>query len=343
MKMRKYTVMIIFGGEGYESEVSVKSARFFEKLNSDARIFPIFVYISKDGRWYLSKNGKAELAPCDLLPLSLVRGGAVADGRYIGVDLALPVLHGDLGEDGFITAILLHHKIKCVGSTYCLSSLLRDKAALKLFAKEMGIPTCDFVFYPEGYSPSGAELDLVAERLSLPVFVKPRRLGSSLGASLVTARWDLENAFSAASLKRGGGVIIERRIDAEIEAECAYLSSYEEKYAVGAVLTEGREYSFNRKYRGEDGIKTLLSYPRCWAEREKIVEYSNLLVRGLGIGGLCRVDFFVTRSGEIFFNEINHMPGFTEDSLFPRLAFSCDSDFCDWVFYQCLSRCDRNI
>ena len=152
--MRKYTVMIIYGGEGYESEISKNSACRFEKIKEDTRFLPTFVYISKDGRWYLSKGMSVTDSPSELLPLVLARGGFVAGGKYTGVDLAIPVMHGDRGEDGYISAHLWQFRIRCAGSPYYTASLLRDKAAVKLFARDIGINTADFAYFPEGKIPT---------------------------------------------------------------------------------------------------------------------------------------------------------------------------------------------
>ena len=331
--MRKYTVMIIYGGEGYESEISKNSACRFEKIKEDTRFLLTFVYISKDGRWYLSKNSTVSDKPCELLPLALARGGFVACGRYVGVDIALPVMHGDRGEDGYITSVLSHFGIRCYGSPYYTASLVRDKAAVKLFARDIGIDTADFAYFPEGYCPSSLELASISGRLGFPLFVKPRRLGSSVGASRVDAVEELIPAVERASMPFGGGVMIEKFVSAQLEAECGYLEWDGARFAVGAVLTGGREYSYERKYLGSDGVAVTDDYPRGEREREEIIKRSSALVSAIGIRSMCRVDFFVTAVGEILFNEINLIPGFTADSLFPRLFFKTDTELADWLCY----------
>lgn len=332
--MDKYTVMIIYGGEGYEREVSKSSAARLEKIKEDSRFLPIFVYISSDGRWYLSKNCVATDKPSELLPLVLARGGVVAGGKYRGVDAALPIMHGDRGEDGYISACLSHFRIRYIGSPYYTASLVRDKAAVKLFAKDIGIDTADFAYFPEGIAPTEDELFGVAATLGFPLFVKPRRLGSSVGASRASDMSELLSAVGRARLPFSGGVVIEKFVNAEIEAECGFLESGGAgRFAVGAVLTEGREYSYERKYLGADAIRAIDHYPRADSEREEIIEKSKRLVDALGIRGMCRVDFFVTSEGRILFNEINLVPGFTEDSLFPRLFFKSDNALSDWLYY----------
>ena len=332
--MRKYTVMILYGGEGYEREISKKSAARFEKIQGDSRFLLIFVYISSDGRWYLSKNSVATDEPSELLPIVLVRGGFVAGGKYFGVDLAFPVMHGDRAEDGYISAVLSHFRIRCHGSPYYTASLVRDKAAVKLFAKNIGVDTADFAEFSEEKRPSREELARVADSLRFPLFVKPRRLGSSVGASRADDLNSLVSAVERASVPFSGGVIIERFVPSEIEAECGFLEDEGGvRFAVGAVLTGGREYSYERKYLGVDGIGAIDRYSRGDAERDAIIESSRRLVSTLGIRSMCRVDFFVTASGEILFNEINLIPGFTDDSLFPRLFFKSDTALSDWLCY----------
>lgn len=332
--MRKYTVMILYGGEGYESEISKNSAAYFEKIKEDTRLLLTFVYISKDGRWYLSKNSRVTDTPSELIPLVLARGGYVAGGKYVGVDIALPVMHGDRGEDGYVSSVLSHFRIKCCGSPYYTASLVRDKAAVKLFARDIGIDTADFACLPEGNIPTKGELSEISWKLGFPLFVKPRRLGSSVGASRACNIDELITAVNAASMPFGGGVMIERFVSAHLEAECGFLDTADgPRFAVGAVLTGGLEYSFRRKYLGDDGIAVIDKYPGDDLERDKIIEKSRLLISALGIRTMCRVDFFVTRSGEILFNEINLIPGFTPDSLFPRLFFKDPPEIADWLCY----------
>lgn len=334
--MKKYTVMIIYGGEGYESEISKSSACLLEKIKQDDRFLPIFVYISKDGRWYLSKKSTVSDDPCELVPLVLSRGGFVSGGRYVSVDFALAVMHGDRGEDGYITACLSHFRIRSIGSPYYTASLVRDKAAVKLFARDIGIDTADFAYFPEGKIPTEGELSAIVRSLGFPLFVKPRRLGSSVGASRADNMAELISAVNRAGVPFSGGVIIERFVPARFEAECGFLEDAEgEKFAVGAVLTEGREYSYERKYLGLDGIRAIDHYPEDPSERDIIIERSRRLVEALGIRRMCRVDFFVTRDSRIIFNEINLIPGFTEESLFPRLFFGGDLSLADWLYRVC--------
>ena len=325
--MQKYSVMIIYGGEGYERKVSQSSVEKFRKIKQSDRLSLTLVYISEDGRWFLSDGEAKE-------PLMLARGGFVSSGKYQKIDAALPVMHGDRGEDGYIGAILAHFRIRCIGSPYYTAALVRDKAAVKLFAKKLGIDTADFVCFPEGYEPSITELGEVIKALGLPLFVKPRRLGSSIGASRADTLKGLLSAVAAADMPFGGGVIIERLVDCELEAECGFLEHPRgEKFAVGAILCGGREYSYARKYEGEDSVEVVDYYPRQSSEREQIVKWARSLVSSLGIRTMCRVDFFVTKDGEILFNEINLLPGFTEDSLFPRLFFASAAELADWLYY----------
>ena len=330
--MRKYTVMIIYGGEGYERDISQRSAEFFEKIKTDERLLTIFVYISADGRWYLSNDGACRDTRV-LSPLIVCRGGVVSGGRFFGVDIAIPIMHGDRGEDGYIASYLWHNKIRSVGSPYYTASLLRDKVAVKLFAGELSVPTADFAFFPEGEIPAREELLKIAERLGFPLFVKPRRLGSSIGASRADDIDELCLSVQKASLDFCGGILIERAVSVLLEAECAYLEGIGGgKYAVGAVMTGGSAYSYERKYLTPEKTEVRADYPRSGEERDRIIEYSRALVRALGIRSLCRVDFFVCSDGEILFNEINHIPGFTEDSLFPRLMFPRGAGLSDWVY-----------
>ena len=339
--MEKYTVMIVYGGEGYEREVSRDSARSLERIKQDNRLLPIFVYISEEGRWYVSKSGSVTDRLSELSPLVLSRGGFVSGGIYRRVDLALVMMHGDRGEDGYISACLQSFKIKCYGSPYYTSALVRDKAAVKLFARDIGIETTDFAYFPEGADPSLNELSCAVRKLGFPLFVKPRRLGSSVGASRASDVAELVLAVERASLPFGGGVLIERFVSADIEAECGFLEHPDRRFAVGAVLTGGREYSYERKYLGVDGIPAENFYPRADSERDEIIKRSERLISALGIRGMCRVDFLVTGKGEILFNEINLIPGFTDGSLFPRLFFKSDSDMADWVFVAARSVSER--
>lgn len=323
---KKTTVALIYGGRGYESEVSLRGAENIRPI-IEKNYRCLSVFIDKDGRWLF--DGKEVL---------LKKGGIVVEGEYVGIDCAFPLLHGDFGEDGRVQGALDCASIPYVGCDTTVSGICRDKFVVKSVAKSLGIPTlpCILGLKSEGIDKIVTESE---EKVGYPAFIKPTALGSSVGASSAADRDELiaalKNAFSLS-----GRVIIEPCLALKRELECGYFGAKGKELFTkcGEILCDGF-YSYDKKYSSPE-IKIL---PRAEVGEEinaKIQDYAAMLVRALGIRGLSRIDFFLS-GDSLYFNEINSMPGMTKASLYPKMIESAGislGESIDLLIQDCLCR-----
>ena len=302
---KRPVVALIWGGRGYEKDVSRGGMENILPLIDENTYRVLSVHIEPDGRWTL--GGREVL---------LSRGGINLDGEFIAIDCAFPLLHGDFGEDGRVQGALDCAGISYVGCDTLSSAICRDKFIVKEVAKGLGIPALPCVLAIRGEDIEGVARECES-KIGYPAFVKPTSLGSSVGASDAPDRRGLilaiENAFSVCDR-----VIIEKRLSPKRELECGFLQVNGKDLFTkcGEILCDGF-YSYDKKYVSPE-VKIC---PVAEVDEEihrKVADYSGLLVRALGIKGLSRIDFFLSR-GELYFNEINTMPGQTKSSLYPKM------------------------
>ena len=307
MDDRRTAVALIYGGRGREREVSIRGRNHVLPLIDADKYEIIEIHIDNDGRW-MTENG--EVCP---------HGGGfihTEEEKFTHVDCAIPLLHGDFGEDGRVQGALECASIPYVGCDVSAAAVCRDKVFVKTVARHIGVPTLPFILTlrDEGidYAVRQAE-----ESFSYPMFIKPTSLGSSVGASAAESRRELISALTVA-FTLSERVMIEPCLTDKRELECGYLGVKGKELFTnpGEILCDGL-YSYEEKYsscRVALVIRAKLSDP----QREAICEYSRRLVRTLGVRDLCRVDFFLS-GNEIYFNEINTMPGFTDGSLYAKM------------------------
>lgn len=302
----KNTVALIYGGRGCESEVSVRGAEMLLPLINREKYRPMAVFIDKNGRWL---TGGGEAFPAYLGGIA----GLCKGGEMIPISCAIPLLHGDYGEDGVVQGALQNAKIPFVGSDATSSAILCDKVSAKAMAQSLGIPTLPF--YCVG---SEEELTGLLGKLDYPVIVKPRTLGSSVGVSVASCEGELRLGVQRA-LSLCKGVIIEPYLNKPRELESAYFSA-EGKEAItspGEIIFSEGIYDYDKKYCNNEAKCSEVA-DVCEEYSKKIKEYSSALVSAIGIRDLCRIDFFL-HNDRLYFNEINGMPGFTSESLYPRM------------------------
>lgn len=318
---KKPDILLIFGGMGKEHSVSVKGAQYlFSKI--DRRLFePIPVYIDREGRWFITdsvKESESRRKRTSVFPhLSKNRGGLLTDsGEFVTADCAFVLLHGDFGEDGTVSGALDSAKIPYVGCNTVASAVCYDKAVTKAVAASLKIPTAEWLTLTES-DPERARA-IAEKRLSYPMFVKPSGLGSSIGAGSAKDREEFLERYAEA-YRLGEKVLVERMVKVDRELECGYFAAKGKELFtdIGQIRYNSGFYDYETKYEGGAAV----SFPADIDSeiRDKIHRYSSLLVKEIGIRGICRLDYFLTSEGEILFNEINTMPGFTESSLYPRL------------------------
>jgi D-alanine-D-alanine ligase len=235
------------------------------------------------------------------------------------IDVAFPVLHGPYGEDGTVQGLFEILDIPYVGCDHYSSAICMDKIITKSLLVQAGLPTPPWVEVTTTTWESDRDRVHVACRdLGLPLFVKPARLGSSVGISKVVDSADLAGAVEIA-FKHDHRVIVEQGIDAR-EIEIAVLGNADPRASIPGEVIPGHEfYDYEDKYL-DDSCQLLAPAPIDHATSTSAAQLAVSAYRTLGCQGMARVDLFLGRgTGELWINEINTIPGFTSISMYPKL------------------------
>ena len=291
-------VAVLAGGRSSEHEVSLASAEAVRAGLAEAGHDPVDVHISREGGWSAGDE-----------PISLEPGAGL-----LGCDAAFPALHGPYGEDGTIQGLLEALDLPYVGAGVQASAVCMDKVLFKDVMATAGVAQVDYAAMREGDDTGGLE------RLGLPVFVKPSRLGSSVGISKVERAEELEGALADA-FEHDPLVIVEA-MSHGMEVECSVLGNLEpETSPPGQVVLHGDWYDYEAKYTpGGMELRVPAPLPDEAAERVRSMA-SGAFVR-VGCAGMARCDFFVEDpegSPRVLLNELNTIPGFTQTSVYARL------------------------
>lgn len=296
-------VAVILGGRSSEHEVSLRSGASVATGLREAGHEVVEVLIDRDGRW-------------------LVAGEEVemrAAGGLLGVDVAFPVLHGPFGEDGTVQGLLETLGVAYAGPNVLSAAVAMDKLLCKRLLAFWDLPQVEFAEVGE---PGWREQVATMAR---PLWVKPSRLGSSVGISRVsTLERELDVAVEAA-LAHDPRVIVEADAGAR-EVECSVIGNAgigDDESVVtslpGAIVTTASDwYDFEAKY-GEGGMELVVPAPIGDEAEAQVRGLAERVFRAVGGTGLARCDFFVRESGEVLVNEINMIPGFTSTSVFGKL------------------------
>lgn len=312
------TILILFGGCSSEYEISLQSAQAVLEHLNPRRWRALPVHITRTGQWTY------EDAPCTLrLDRSRV-ALLLPDGRALAFDGAFPVLHGKNGEDGTVQGLLELAGVPVVGCGTLSSALCMDKDRAHKLAALAGVRVPRGRAFARG-APS-AELEEYARSLGYPLFVKPVRAGSSFGVSRVSGRSELAEAVSAA-LGHDREVLLEEAVPG-FEVGCAVLGNSPDLTvgAVDEIELSGGYFDFEEKY----SLKTSAIHCPARIPPEKareIQEAAKTVYTALDCRCLARVDFFLTPEGEVVFNEVNTIPGFTAHSRYPSMMKAIGLDF----------------
>jgi D-alanine-D-alanine ligase len=303
------------GGRSSEHDISLASANSVIEALRD-RYDTVSVEIDREGRWALPAAvppalGASERTrkPVETLP---VPAESSVPATLADVDVVFPVLHGPFGEDGTVQGLLELAGVPYVGAGVLASALCMDKDVFKAVLRDRGIPVTQSVTLRDG--------DPVEHPFSYPVFVKPARLGSSVGISKVHDEGELGAALELA-FRHDEKVLIEEFVDG-LEVECSVLGNRDPiASSPGQIVPRAEWYDFSAKY-DEGGMKLIVPPP---ISAEAVEDLRRLAVEAFVAGeceGMARVDFFVRRSGgrdEVLVNELNTIPGFTSTSVYARL------------------------
>ncbi len=329
---KKLKLAILFGGQSGEHEVSLMSATSVIN-NIDREKYSLYLIgITKSGKWMLydghpdniedgswEKDGKPLIFPADP-----TYGGffLLSDPHKVyKVDVIFPVMHGPHAEDGTIQGLFELANIPYVGCDVVASSTGMDKAISKSIFQCHNLPQAKYsVVLKRDYirDREATLLDIEAS-FEYPVFIKPANLGSSVGISKCYDREQLARGLDEAS-KYDRKIIVEEFIDG-YEIECAILGNNHPKASVlGKIIPCNDFYDYEAKYFGDGKSELIIPAPLTEEKSEEIRRIAIEAFKSLDCSGLARVDFFVHRkTGDVYLNELNTMPGFTKISMYPKL------------------------
>jgi len=330
-------VAVLAGGRSSEHDVSLSSGAAVRDGLLAAGHDVTWVQIERDGSW--RRDGEGE-------PLRLTPGAGL-----LGVDVAFPALHGRYGEDGAVQGLLEMLDVAYVGAGVAASALCIDKVSFKQLMGVAQVPQVDYVDVREQRLVGDERRKLLEQvaRMGLPVFVKPARLGSSVGIVKVGREDELRGAIESA-LSYDDRVIVEAAAPG-VEVECAVLGRLRGERdagdgatAIASIPGEVRFasdfYDFDAKYAA-GGME--LRVPAAIAERatERVRELALQAFARAGCDGLARVDFFV--DGErVLVNELNTMPGFTPTSVYAKLIEASGIAYAELVDRLCRLGLERH-
>jgi len=308
---RRVRVAVLAGGRSSEHEISLASARSVLDALDPERYETKTIEIRRDGHWELT-DGKRSLPTAseepsvETLPVVADSAPAAELGR---VDVVLPILHGPFGEDGTVQGLLELAGVPYVGAGVAASALCMDKDLFKAVLRDRGISVAQNVTLRESDPP--------LHPFPYPVFVKPARLGSSVGISKVHTEDELEAAVTLAR-RHDDKVLIEECVPGT-EVECGVLGNRDPVASVvGEIVANAEWYDYSAKY--DEGGMELVIPARIPSEADEQVR--RIAVESFvatECEGMARIDFFVRPDGEVVVNEINTIPGFTATSVYAKL------------------------
>ncbi len=336
----KKTIAVLYGGRSGEHEVSLVSAASVVR-NLDGEKYELrLIGIDANGYWFLQdtqeldrcRSGAASLrieTRSDLKVRLLPGGGtaealSTAEGKTLPVDVVFPVLHGTFGEDGTLQGLLEMADLPYVGAGVLGSAIGMDKEVAKALWIHAGLPTVPYIALRAIEWANREKRNALIERAErdfrYPLFVKPSRAGSSVGAAKASDRAALEKAVEGA-LGWDDKVLIEPFIPAR-EIECSVTGNDRcEAYTPGEIIPSHEFYDYDAKYTDPDGAKLLIPADLSETELRTVREIALRAYKTAELSGLARVDFFLNKNtSEILLNEVNTMPGFTTISMFPKMC-----------------------
>jgi D-alanine-D-alanine ligase len=337
-------VALLFGGRSAEHDVSVMSAGNVFRALDPARYETVPIGITRSGAWLLCslEGGAFPVAVPERGPrVALVPGGF---GRLAilsetrgphdlsrAVDVVFPVLHGPFGEDGTVQGVAEIAGVPYVGSGVLGSAAAMDKDVAKRLMRDRGLPIARFLSFAQGDAPA---FDAVVAELGRPVFVKPARLGSSVGIS--KAGTELEFAKAIAEAFRHDRKILVEEFVRGREIECGVLEGEDGSLIAslpGEIVPSNRHgfYTYEAKYLDEQGAAIKVPADLAPEVSDKVRKLSIEAFRALGCESMARIDFFLREDGKLVVNEVNTLPGFTNISMYPKVMEALGISYAELV------------
>ena len=340
----KLRVGVLFGGRSGEHEVSLRSAASIIDAMDKSRYEVVPIGITKEGRWLAAGEAERLLGgtyralpradagePADTirseagvlehgLPVVLAPDPSQRDTASRPLDVIFPILHGTFGEDGTVQGLLELAGMAYVGGGVLASAAGMDKDVMKRLFRDHGVPVVPWLLFlrAEIEAHPRRVATAIEARFRYPLFVKPANLGSSVGITKVHGRGELRPALElAAGFDRK--VLVERAVDGR-ELECSVLGNDHPRASVpGEIVPVHEFYDYAAKYL-EEGSELIIPARLTAAQTRRVQELAVGAFRAIDCSGMARVDFFLERkTGRIYVNEINTIPGFTSISMFPKL------------------------
>ena len=313
----KKTVLILFGGESSEHDVSIRSARNVYNAIDTAIVTPLLCYIDPHGTWWQASAVEKPKQKTERITPLLGTSQVAIGERTVNIDVLFPALHGPNGEDGTIQGLakLMHTPI--VGCGLDGSLLCMDKTLTKQLLHAAGIPVVPGKACAAGAPPA---FDALVDELGPLLFLKPARQGSSVGVGKAATEAEYAAAFREAA-QYDDVVLIEAAIEHARELEVAVLGDPAQAQAsiVGEIIPDREFYTYESKYDANSTSQIAIPAAIDDAVSAQVQETALRAYTALHCRGLARVDFFLASDGALYLNEVNTMPGFTSISMYPKL------------------------
>ncbi len=323
-------VGLIFGGQSGEHEVSLMSVQSVLAALDPTRYEPVLMGIDKQGHWLFDRPLERLLAG-ESAPAGAPRWPSAED--LARADIFFPVLHGPNGEDGVIQGFLELADVPYVGNGVLASAVAMDKALAKRLFQAYGLPQTPWMTVASGQLARWPEsvLAQVEAQLTYPLFTKPANLGSSVGIRKVADRNQLLAGHQEAA-RYDRIIVVEQAVPNVREIEVSVLGNEEPQVSLpGEIIPSNEFYDYEAKYlsgQSQEIIPASLT-PNQTAQVQRMALTAFRAIHG---SGLARVDFLLNdATGQVFINEVNTMPGFTQISMYPKLWIASGLSYADLI------------
>ncbi len=325
----KKKIALIFGGKSAEHEVSINSAKNIFKSIDKKKYEPFLIGISKQGTWYQFEEDifsqvkaleDSKLKSKKMISLMSFQSKPVIfsleSQEKTAIDCAFPIIHGTMGEDGTLQGYFKIVNLPFVGCSVLSSAIGMDKDYMKRLMTEAGIANSKSILIKRSEKVAFHEL---VTKLGLPFFIKPANAGSSVGVHKIKTEEDYELKLKDSFLY-DHKVIAEEFIEGrEIECSVMGLNQNPKASKPGELIVNHEFYSYEAKYLDANGAQIVIPAQLDENKTSQIQQLAIKTYQVLGCDGLTRVDFFLKKNGEIYVNEINTLPGFTQISMYPKM------------------------
>ncbi len=344
-------VFVLCGGKSVEHDVSLISAMGIINSLDRKKYIVTPIYIDKMGSWISLGVIERELTSKDELIASEDKNHTSALNILLDIErtkdktVVFPALHGTFGEDGTVQGLLEMLNIPYVGNGVMSSAIAMDKAIAKDLFTFNNIPQCDYIVFNkrDWNEKQNDVIDRIEEYLRYPCFVKPARLGSSVGINRAADPKELVSAVAEAFLFDDKIVVEKEVIGREMQISVIG-NDYPKSSVVGEFIQERQFMDYKAKYLDGKLIQVIEANITS-STSEKMRETALRAYEVLNCNGLARIDFFVCEEEEFLVNEVNTMPGFTKLSMTPALWKKTDgttySELVDELIDYAFERFDK--